>query len=96
VIRHGSPRLDRVRGRFRKRLSEWKRHTAETSTRRGSGVLAGRCVLYPPHSTPNKTTLRSGWTSMLKNNLTEPTRLEISPKVGAYSCRTTLRRELWT
>ena len=37
---------------FRNRLSEGNRHTAEASTRRGSGVLAGRCVLYPPHSTP--------------------------------------------
>jgi len=50
-MRHGSPRLDRVRGRFRDWLSERKHHTAETSTRRGSGVLAGRCVLYPPQST---------------------------------------------
>ena len=37
---------------FRNRLSEGNRHTEEASTRRGSGVLAGRCVLYPPHSTP--------------------------------------------
>jgi hypothetical protein len=51
-MRHGSPRVDRVRGRFRNRLSERKHHTTGTSTRGGSGVLAGRCVLYPPHSTP--------------------------------------------
>jgi hypothetical protein len=31
-MRHGAPRLDRVRGRFRDRLSEPKYHTAETST----------------------------------------------------------------
>jgi hypothetical protein len=51
-MRHGSPRLDRVRGRFRNRLCERKHHTTETLTRRGSGVLAGRCALCPPHSTP--------------------------------------------
>ena len=51
-MRHGSPRLDRVRGRFRNRRSERKHHTTETSTRRGSGVLTGRCALYSPHSTP--------------------------------------------
>jgi hypothetical protein len=51
-MRHGSPRVDRVRGRFRNQLSERKHHTTGTSTRGGSGVLAGRCVLYPPHSTP--------------------------------------------
>jgi hypothetical protein len=50
-MRHGSPRLDRVRGRFRNRLPDRKHHTTETSTRRWSGMLAGRCVLYPPHST---------------------------------------------
>src|ERR1700687_5856118 len=49
---HGSPRLDRVRGRSRDRLSEGGHHTVETSTRRGPGVLAGGCVLYPPNSTP--------------------------------------------
>jgi hypothetical protein len=45
---HGSPRLDRVRGRFRNRLSEANHHTVETATRRRPGVLAGGCVLYPP------------------------------------------------
>jgi hypothetical protein len=50
-MRHGSPRLDRVRGRFRNRPSEGKHDTAEASIRPGSGVIAGRCVLYPPHST---------------------------------------------
>jgi len=34
------------------RLSEGNHHTAQASARRGSGVLTGRCVLYPPHSTP--------------------------------------------
>src|SRR5260370_34789535 len=52
VIRHGSPRLDRVRGRFRDRPSGRKHHTAETATRRESGLLAGRRVLYPPQATP--------------------------------------------
>ncbi len=47
-MRHGSPRLDRVRGRYRNRRSERKHHTTEPSTRRGSGVLTGRCALYPP------------------------------------------------
>src|SRR6266436_4457437 len=51
-MRHGSHRLDRVRGRYRNRRSERKHHTTETSTRRGSGVLTGRCALYSPHSTP--------------------------------------------
>jgi hypothetical protein len=41
-MRHGSPRLDRVTGRFCNRLSERKHHTTEISTRRRSGVLAGR------------------------------------------------------
>src|ERR1700675_3015186 len=39
-----------VRAGFRNRPSEEKDHTAEASARRGSGVLAARCVLYPPHS----------------------------------------------
>ena len=34
------------------RLSEENHHTAQASARRGSGVLAGRCVLYPPYSAP--------------------------------------------
>ena len=51
-MRHGSPRLDRVRGRFRNRRSERKHHTTEPSTRRASGVLTGRCALYSPYSTP--------------------------------------------
>ena len=34
------------------RLSDGNHHTAEASARRGSGVLAGRCVLYQLHSTP--------------------------------------------
>ena len=34
------------------RLSEGNHHTAQASARRGSGVLARRCVPYPPHSTP--------------------------------------------
>jgi len=38
-MRHGSPRLDRVKGRFRNRLSEVNYHTAEGSTRLGSGVM---------------------------------------------------------
>src|SRR5260221_8255582 len=37
---------------FRDQLSGGKHHTAEASARGGSGVLAGRCVRYPPHSTP--------------------------------------------
>jgi hypothetical protein len=32
------------------RLSEGNHHTAQASARRGSGVLARRCVLCPPHS----------------------------------------------
>src|ERR1700675_2318694 len=40
-----------VRARFRNRLYEGSDHTAEASTRRQSGALAGRCVLHPPHST---------------------------------------------
>jgi hypothetical protein len=32
-------------------LYEGSDHTAEASTRRQSGALAGRCVLHPPHST---------------------------------------------
>ena len=36
---------------FRNRLYEGSDHTAEASTRRQSGALAGRCVLHPPHST---------------------------------------------
>jgi hypothetical protein len=48
---HGSPRLDRVGGRSRDWLSERNHHTTESSTRRESGVLAGRCVCYPPRST---------------------------------------------
>jgi hypothetical protein len=56
-MHHGSPRGDRVRGRFRNQPSEGKHDTPETSIRPGSGLLvsgllAGRCVLYPPHSTP--------------------------------------------
>src|SRR6202171_3362546 len=47
-----SPRLDCVRAGLRNRLSEEKDHTAEASARRGSGVLPGRCVRYPPNSTP--------------------------------------------
>jgi hypothetical protein len=40
-----------VRVGFRNRLYEGSDHTAEASTRRQSGALAGRCVLHPPHST---------------------------------------------
>ncbi len=50
-MRHGSPRRDRVRGRFLNRPSEGKYDTAEASIRPESGVMAGRCVLYPSHST---------------------------------------------
>jgi hypothetical protein len=49
---HGSPRLDRVRSRFRNRLSEEKSSYRKSLSRRWFGVLAGRCVLYPSHSTP--------------------------------------------
>jgi hypothetical protein len=48
---HGSPRLDRVRAGFRHQPSEGNLHAAEASARRGSEVLAGRCVLCPPYST---------------------------------------------
>jgi hypothetical protein len=34
-MRHGSPRLDRVRGRFRNRLSEQKHHTTELQPNEG-------------------------------------------------------------
>ena len=51
-MRHGSPRRDRVRGRFRNQPSEGKHDTAEASIRPGSGVMAVRCVFYPLHSTP--------------------------------------------
>ena len=37
--------LYRVRAGFRNRLSEENHHTAEALDQRGSGVLAGRCVL---------------------------------------------------
>ena len=40
-----------TRAGFRNRLYEGSDHTAEASTRRQSGALAGRCVLHPPHST---------------------------------------------
>jgi hypothetical protein len=49
---YAMPRLGRVRSRFRNLPSERKPHPAETSTRRGSGVLAGRRVRYPLHSKP--------------------------------------------
>lgn len=39
VVRHGSPRLDGVRGWVRSRLSERKHHTTESLTRRILGVL---------------------------------------------------------
>jgi hypothetical protein len=51
AMRHGSPRRDRVRGRFRNQPSKGKHDTAKTSIQPGSGVMAGRCILYPPHST---------------------------------------------
>jgi hypothetical protein len=40
-MQHGSPRLDRVRGRFRNRLAEGNHDTAEASIRPGSAVMAG-------------------------------------------------------
>ena len=42
---HGSPRRDRVRGRFRNQPSEGKHDTAEASIRPGSGVMAN-CARY--------------------------------------------------
>ena len=45
-MRHGLPRLDRVRGRFRNRLSEESHDTAEASIRPKSGVMAGRFLRF--------------------------------------------------
>ncbi len=51
VMRHGSPRLDRVRGQFRNRPSEGKDDTAEASIRPGSGVMCfGSMILSPLNS----------------------------------------------
>jgi hypothetical protein len=44
-------RLGRVSAWFPNQPSEVNHHTVEASTRRASGVLAGRRVLYPPHHT---------------------------------------------
>src|SRR6266849_3051973 len=58
-----------VRAGFRNRLYEGNDNTAEASSRRQSGALAGRCVLLPPHSTrysspPNRPT--PGWSANRK------------------------------
>src|SRR5258707_5511712 len=51
VMRHGSPRLDRVRSQFRNRPSEGKDDTAEASIRPGSGVMCfGSMILSPLNS----------------------------------------------
>ena|ERR1700674_3816129 len=57
-----------VRAGFRNRLYEGIDNTAEASSRRQSGALAGRRALLPPHSTrssspPNRPT--PGWSATL-------------------------------
>jgi hypothetical protein len=79
-MRHGSPRLDRVRGRFRNRLSEGNHDTAEASIRNSRIVGKPEVIRFLRLVGQSRTTFRTERESQRSNDALAARSLNAGPE----------------